>query len=87
VLTAILQSLYYVNGAGQLNWQRYALDYWPLLFVLIALGFHEVTSRSGQSFWKGTIVYALLLNALVVAYFKSFAWFLSAWPKLFVRHL
>lgn len=54
--------LYYNNGWIQLNNQRFTLDYWPLLIVLVALGLEGVPARV----WKSTILFAILLNALSV---------------------
>jgi hypothetical protein len=78
---ALAQGCYFVNGAGQLNWQRYALDYWPVLFVLIAIGFdQQVRQHRGQA-WKMLIAYAIGINAFVLVFFNWFAVLLDRWPQ------
>ena len=81
---ALAQSMYYVNGAGQLNWQRYALDYWPNLFILVVSGFQAEAKSRRLALWKGAITYSVGINAFVLVYFDVFAWFLRAWPQLFL---
>jgi hypothetical protein len=64
---AVGQLLYVNNGASQINTQRFTLDFMPLLFVLVALGLRREAERGRASLWHGAIVYAALLNALVMA--------------------
>lgn len=84
-LMAFVHSMYYVSGAGQLNWQRYALDYWPMLFILIALGLQAEDARGRSRLWKGAIAYSVALNAFVLAYFDLFGRFLRVWADFFGR--
>jgi hypothetical protein len=84
LLTALVQSFYFVNGAGQLNWQRYALDYWPVLFLLVAMGFAREHSHGHSLPWKLLIVYAITLNALVLALWSVFGMFLGFCATQFV---
>jgi hypothetical protein len=84
-ITALAQSTYYVSGAGELNCQRYALDYWPLLFILVAGGLSAEMERGRQTLWKGAIAYSVALNALALAYFGIFARFLSFWASMCSR--
>src|SRR5262249_28014767 len=51
---------YFGNGWVQENGIRYALDFIPVLMVLVALGIQGVDSK----IWKGTIVYSVALNLL-----------------------
>ena len=56
---------YYNNGSAQWNAQRFTLDFMPLLMVLVARGMAQADERL-LTFWKGTIVYAVALNALTL---------------------
>jgi hypothetical protein len=87
VAMAFAHSTYYVSGAGQLNWQRYALDYWPVLFLLIGLGFRAESMRGHATLWKAAIVYAVVLNALLLAWFDVAAFLLRDWFRLFSMHV
>ena len=47
--------MYHANGWKQINAQRYALDFLPLLTLLVALGLKRVP----QQLWKAIIIYAV----------------------------
>jgi 4-amino-4-deoxy-L-arabinose transferase-like glycosyltransferase len=60
---AILHMLFYHNnGFVQINCQRFSLDFFPILMLLVALG----TRRVGDRWWKAVIVYSILLNVLAL---------------------
>ena len=63
-LALLHMSMYYANGWAQINTQRYALDFIPLLMLLVASSVHRIDKR----LFKGLIVYSIALNfvALVV---------------------
>jgi hypothetical protein len=77
----LAHSCYFVNGAGQLNWQRYALDYWPVLFVLIALGVDQEARQRHSCVWKILIGYAITVNAFALVFVQAFAELLIRWPR------
>ena len=60
------QLLYLNNGFSQTNTQRFTLDFMPVLFVLVAVGLRREAERGRASLWRAAIVYAALLNALVL---------------------
>ena len=64
VLIALIAALFYHNnGYIQYNTQRFSLDFLPVLILLVALGFRN-SSEDLRAYWKGMIVYAVLLNVL-----------------------
>jgi hypothetical protein len=68
-LPIVHSAFYYNNGFVQTNAQRFTLDFWPILIVLVALG----TRRVKPHWWKAAIVYAIALNAVslfVVAWLR-----------------
>lgn len=65
-LMALCHCSYYLNGFSQTNTQRFSLDYLPLLFIFAALGFEREAARARVGLWKGAILYAILLNLLMV---------------------
>jgi 4-amino-4-deoxy-L-arabinose transferase-like glycosyltransferase len=54
--------MYYNNGWVQYNTQRFSLDFFPLLIVIIALGIQ----KGKKPFWKGLILFAVVMNALTM---------------------
>ena len=58
ILTGTL--LYHNDGYFQVNTVRFALDFLPLLFVLVALGFKHMPAW----IYKGLIIYSVLLNLI-----------------------
>ena len=60
IVTISHQLLFYNNGWVQVNTQRFALDYLPIVIFLVALGIQ----RSGGRWWKFAIAYAVILNFL-----------------------
>lgn len=64
-LCLVPQLFYYNNGWWQINGQRFAMDFLPLLMILAGLGVKQVQDKV----WKGAVIYAIALNtlALVVA--------------------
>jgi hypothetical protein len=58
ILTGFL--FYHNNGFNQVNCMRFALDFLPLLFILIALG----AKQAAPWLFKGMIMYAIFLNLL-----------------------
>ena len=61
-LCALHQMLYYNNGWSQINGQRFALDFLPLLLLLCASGVRQWP----RSLWQALIVYAVGVNALAL---------------------
>lgn len=57
-LITVPQLFYYNNGWIQYNAQRFTLDFWPVLFVLMALG----AQHAPQRIWRATILFAIALN-------------------------
>ncbi|WP_426750541.1 glycosyltransferase family 39 protein [Myxococcus sp. Y35] len=55
--------LYYNNGYVQLNAHRFCLDFFPVLFVLVALG----ANRLPADRWKPLVAWAVGLNVFVLA--------------------
>jgi hypothetical protein len=62
LLTLCHMLFYYNNGWVQVNAQRFALDFIPLLVVLVALGIRRVPA----AVWKTAVVYSVGLNALLL---------------------
>lgn len=56
------QLFYYNNGWWQINGQRFAMDYLPVLMILAGLGVKQVQDKV----WKGAVVYAVALNVLAL---------------------
>jgi hypothetical protein len=56
---------YINNGFVQWNTQRFTLDYWPLLFGLVAVGLDAQARRGRERGWYGAIAYAVAGNAFV----------------------
>ncbi len=80
---AVIGLLYYNNGWRQINGQRFALDYWPLLLLPLASGLQR-QFRAGQGrLWKALIGYAVALNVLALLLAGPLGWLLDAWPDLF----
>jgi len=50
------------NGGWQINSQRYALDFLPILILLVALGIKNVR----EDVWKPAIIYSIILNILAL---------------------
>jgi hypothetical protein len=59
-LIIVPQLFYYNNGWMQFNAQRFTLDLWPVLFVLVAMG----APRAPRRLWQAAIVFAIALNAI-----------------------
>lgn len=59
-LIIVPQLFYYNNGWMQYNAQRFTLDFWPVLFVLIALGAQHAPRR----LWRAAILFAIALNVV-----------------------
>ncbi|MEW5986373.1 MAG: glycosyl transferase family 39 [Chloroflexota bacterium] len=63
IFIIVLQLLtYFVNGWVQVNTQRYALDFIPIVMVLAAVGTKHVDGR----WWKAAVIYAITLNILAL---------------------
>jgi hypothetical protein len=74
VVAIAANQLFYVNnGAAQVNTQRFTLDFLPLLLVLIAMGMRREVERDRAGLWRGCIVYAALLNALMLVVLPALA--------------
>lgn len=56
------QLFYYNNGWWQINGQRFAMDYLPVLMILAGLGVKQVQDKV----WKGAVIYAVALNVLAL---------------------
>ncbi len=61
-LTLVHLLFYYNNGSLQWNTQRFALDFLPVLIVLVALG----SKQTDGWLWKIAIVWSVLLNILTI---------------------
>jgi hypothetical protein len=59
-LILVPQLFYYNNGWMQFNAQRFTLDFWPVLFVLVAMG----AARAPRTLWHAAIVFAIALNVV-----------------------
>lgn len=68
--------LYFVNGWIQVNAHRYALDFIPILMVLVALG----TRWLDEKWWKAAILYAVLLNVIALVFIPLLEWLLIVIP-------
>ena len=75
-----------IRDRVQENGIRYALDFIPMLMVLVALGIQRVESK----IWKAAIVYSISLNLLAFSLI-SFAYdafiSLGSWGKAFGGYL
>lgn len=56
------QLMYYNNGWVQYNTQRFSMDFFPLLIILVALGIKHIPPR----IWKPLILYSVALNAFTL---------------------
>ena len=72
-------------GFLQLNCQRYAFDYLPLIFLLVLLGYQRQVRRRQTLFWKGLIAWSVGLNVLTLGLLPWGNWFLTEFV-LFFRH-
>jgi len=54
--------LYYINGAFQINGQRYTLDFLTIVILLVALGAKEVPRK----ILKFTVTYSVALNSIAL---------------------
>lgn len=63
-LTLLHMLLYYTNGYVQANSQRFTLDFFPIIILLVALGLHRIP----ESIWKGAIIYSVLLNFIALVF-------------------
>ena len=62
--------MYYNNGWIQLNTQRFALDFIPMLILLVALGMKRIDER----IWKAAITYSVTLNILALFAVPLIVW-------------
>jgi hypothetical protein len=61
IVVALIHAMcYYTNGWGQMNTQRFTMDFMPILILLVALGIQHVTPL----LWKAAIAYAIILNVI-----------------------
>ncbi|MGE5557025.1 MAG: glycosyl transferase family 39 [Bacillota bacterium] len=65
-LILLNQLMYYNNGWVQINAQRFTLDFFPLLILLVAMGIKRIP----EPVWKTVIAFAVLQNALAVIIFR-----------------
>jgi hypothetical protein len=70
--------LYYNNGAFQQNGNRFALDFLPILILLVAAGSKHVNDK----IWKATIIYSIALNILALC-LVPFAQALALWLNVY----
>jgi hypothetical protein len=56
---------YYVNGWVQINAQRYALDFIPIVFLLFARAIPSIP----RALWIGAVVYSVALNVIALFLF------------------
>jgi hypothetical protein len=69
--------LYHNNGWAQVNAQRYSLDFMPILILLVATAGEH--TRSGL--WKGSVVYAFVLNAFALVFIPPLSHLDSVFPR------
>ena len=65
-LTVSVQLLYLTNGNVQINAQRYTLDFWPVMTILIAMGLSNRAEDNEERLWIGATVFAVGLNAFTM---------------------
>jgi hypothetical protein len=82
-LVVAATAFYYNNGWVQFNTQRFLLDLWPLLILLVALGLHH--QREHSQLWKWLIGYAILLNAFALYLIGPLNALLNQWTELWIR--
>ena len=63
ILVISIQLMYHNNGYHQVNTHRFALDYLPLLFLLVSRGKESIP----EWLFKGMVIYAILLNLVSFA--------------------
>jgi hypothetical protein len=74
---------YYNDGWVQHNAQRFTLDFWPLLLVVIALGLKEQARQGQVRLWQGFIIYAVSLNLFALLLIDPLNRLLPLWYGLF----
>lgn len=71
-ITLVHTMFYYNNGWIQANAQRFSLDFFPLLIVLVALG----SRRAWGPLWKAAVVLAVFLNTVALFWIPLIQWLL-----------
>jgi len=83
----VLHALFYFgNGYVQENGIRYALDFFPILIVLVALGIKNIDSK----IWKAAIAYSIGLNLLafsLISYAYDFYIEVGRWGKKLIAYV
>jgi hypothetical protein len=74
-ISLVHMMLYYNNGLVQVNTQRFALDFLPLLFVLVALSLASV--KKYLPFFYLSVVYSVSLNIIALLLFPHVKDFLT----------
>jgi hypothetical protein len=82
-LIVLTTAFYYNNGWVQFNTQRFLLDVWPLLIVLVALGFQR--QKDDPKLWQWLIVYAILLNAFALHWIRLVNDLWNQWMEIWIR--
>jgi hypothetical protein len=59
-LILVPQLFYYNNGWMQFNAQRFTLDFWPVLSVLVVMG----AVHAPRHLWRAAILFAIALNVI-----------------------
>ncbi len=62
ILCLVVQLTYYSNGWSQLNTQRYALDFVPIVFLM----FIRALPYIQRSIWIGAVVYSVCMNIIAL---------------------
>ena len=87
ITLCLLHGLFYIaNGFKQENSIRYALDFFPVLMVLVALGIKNIDSK----IWKTAIAYSVGLNLLAISLiFYAYEFFIAVgqWGKTILAYL
>jgi hypothetical protein len=83
LLILATQLLYQSNGSAQINTQRYALDAWPFIIVLVASGLQARAEKGEARLWLALIVYAIGLNVWMLMLIEPFNRFLERWLTWF----
>lgn len=80
---AVGHLLYYNNGNYQVNGQRFALDYLPLLIVLVGDGLSARREKGEDRLWIGVVVYSIFLNWLALLIIPNYGPLVSLGKTLF----
>ena len=81
-LTLGTQMFYLGNGSAQVNTQRFALDAMPHMVILLGAGLQQRWREFDGRLWRLSILYAIALNAVLLAGFDGLNRALLFWLRL-----